>query len=151
MSSIGSIGSTSNYASSMMSGPGRMSRPDPAKMAEQLFSKLDTKGQGYIEKSDLQSAFDRMSVSSSSQDASVDEVFSQLDGDGDGKLTQTELSSRLSELASQLDEQFNQRRMGGMGEMSGAEGGGMRPPPPPPPSDDAGLTEDELTSRLEST
>jgi len=55
MSSIGSINS------SMMSGMMRMQRPDPSKMTDSLFSKLDTSGKGYLEKSDLQSAFSNIS------------------------------------------------------------------------------------------
>jgi hypothetical protein len=55
--SIGSINSSS--ASMMMSGMKGMQRPDPSKMADQLFSKLDTKGQGYIEKGDLQADLTR--------------------------------------------------------------------------------------------
>jgi len=143
MSSIGSIGS------SMMSGMQRMQRPDPAKMANDLFSKLDTTGKGYLEKSDLQSAFDQMSStsgstsSSSSGTASASDVFKSLDSDSDGKITQDEMTSGLQKIADQLDSQFNKMRMGGM---PGA--GGMPPPPPPDGANSAGFTKDELTSQL---
>lgn len=43
-----SISSVNSNSSVMMKG---MPHPDPAKMAEDLFSKLDTTGKGYIEKS----------------------------------------------------------------------------------------------------
>lgn len=100
-----------------------MQRQDPSKMADKLFSKLDTKGQGYIEKSDLQSAFDQVSSKNSSGNApSVDEVFKALDGDGDGKVTKQEMSDSVTKLADQLDSQFQSMRMsgkgGGMGGMS---------------------------------
>ncbi len=157
MSTIGSVGSyassyASSYANSQASSTAstqRSHRPDPGKMAEALFSQLDTKGQGYIEKSDLQSAFDQTATSSSTSSASVDQVFSQLDGNGDGKVSQDEMSSSLSKLASELDSQFNQMRMsGGMHGMSGMGGaGGM--PPPPPPGDDQGFTQDQLSSQLD--
>ena len=144
MSSIGSINS------STMSGMQRMQRPDPTKMASDLFSKLDTTGKGYLEKSDLQSAFDQLSstsgaTSGSSGTASADEVFNSLDSDSNGKVTQDEMASGLQKIADQLDSQFNKMREGGM------QGAGAMPPPPPPPdgADSAGFTKDELTSQLE--
>lgn len=147
---MSSIGNISSYGSSAMSGMGgmhHMRKPDPSKMAEELFSKRDTKGQGYIEKSDLQSAFDGLSSSgNSSNAASVDQVFSSLDGDGDGKITKDEMSSSLKKIAAELDSQFNKMREGGM---NGAAG--MPPPPPPQGAEgqnDAGFTKEELTGQL---
>ena len=61
MSSIGSISSSTTtqtiHASSRR-------RPDPAEMAEKLFSQLDASGQGYISKSDLESAMSKVGSSS---------------------------------------------------------------------------------------
>ena len=118
-----------------------MQRPDPSQMASKLFSKLDAKNQGYIEKSDLQSAFDQLSTSgSSSSTSSVDDVFSQLDTNGDGKVTKQEMTDSLKKIADQLDSQFNNMR---------TSSGGMPPPPPPGDSngsDSAGFTKDELAS-----
>lgn len=144
MSSINSLGSNNNMT--MMHSHG-MRRPDPAKMAEQLFEKLDTSGQGYLQKTDFESAFSSISSSGSSS-TDVDSLFTQLDGDSDGKVTKQEFSTALSQLSEQLDQQFQSRRMqeampgGGMGGM-----GGM--PPPPPPANDAGFRKDELSSQLE--
>lgn len=136
---MSSIGNATSYASSLQ----YMQRPDPSKMADKLFSKLDTKNQGYLEKSDLQSAFSQISSASGAGDgASVDEVFKQLDGDGDGKVTKDEMSSSLKKLAEQLDSQFNQMRMGG--------GQGM-PPPPPGGMSDAGFSKDQLSSMASKT
>lgn len=137
MSSISSLGSTAS-SMSMMHG---MRRPDPAKMAENLFSKLDTSGQGYLEKADLQSAFDSMSTNTDST-TNVDDLFTRLDSNSDGKVTKDEFSSSMSKLAQQLDEQFQSSRM-----QQGMEGMGGMPPPPPP--NDAGFTKDELSSQLE--
>jgi Ca2+-binding EF-hand superfamily protein len=119
-----------------------MQRPDPAQMAEKLFSKLDASGQGYIQKSDLQAAFDKISDASSS----ADDIFSQLDTDSDGKVTKQEFSDSLKQLAEQLDNHFMSMRMNG-----GMQGAGGMPPPPPPRDgeDDAGFTKEELTSQLE--
>lgn len=127
-----------------------MQRPDPSQMANKLFAKLDTKNQGYIEKSDLQSAFNQISGSSSSDNtSSVDEIFKQLDGDSDGKITKDEMSSGMQKLADQLDSQFNSMRTSGKSGqgMGGMQGMGSMPPPPPPSSGSGdGLTKDQLTS-----
>lgn len=124
-----------------------MQRPDPSQMANKLFSKLDTKNQGYIEKSDLQSAFNQISGSGNSGNtASVDEVFKQLDGNGDGKVTKDEMTDSLKKIADQLDSQFNGMRTSGKSGM---------PPPPPPSSGKSdsgdGLTKDQLTSISKET
>lgn len=138
MSSIGSIGSSTS-SMAMMQGMRPMRRPDPAEMAENLFSKLDTAGQGYIEKTDLQSAFDSISTGTD-----VDSLFTQLDTDNDGKVTKDEFSSNLSKLTEQFDQQFQDMRM----EKAMQGMGGM--PPPPPPADDEGFTKEELTAQLEA-
>lgn len=135
MSSISSVGS---YTSTTVNQ--RMHRPDPSKMVDKLFSELDTTSKGYLEKSDLQSAFSQLSGSgTSSGGASVDDVFKQLDSDGDGKVTKDEMSSSLQKIADQLDSQFDQMRM---------KGGGMPPPPPAGGKNDTGFSKDELKSQL---
>lgn len=116
-----------------------MQRPDSSQMASKIFSKLDTKNQGYIEKTDLESAFSQ--IGSSDSTSKVDELFAQLDGDSDGKVTQSELADSLKELAAQLDAGFNNMRTGGPG------GAGGMPPPPPSQEEDKGLTKDELTAK----
>lgn len=122
-----------------------------SQMSSRLFSALDTKSQGYLEKSDFVSAFSKISNSSnssSSSSTSVDDVFSALDSDSDGKVTESEFASTLSKLQEELDGQFNQMRMQGQGGHGGPQGmGGM--PPPPPQGNDAGFTKDELSSQLE--
>jgi Ca2+-binding EF-hand superfamily protein len=128
---IGSIGSSSSAIS---------------QWANSLFSKLDTKNQGYIEKSDLKSALEGLSSTSSTKaSASVDDVFSALDADKDGKVTQSEMSTSLQNLLDELQSQFSNSRMGGgPGGMSG-----MPPPPPPQQGQDDGFTKDELASMAE--
>ena len=141
MSSVSSI-STSSIASMYSEATSqRRQRPDASTMAENLFSRLDTTGKGYIEQSDLTSALAGLSSTSSSESSttSASELFSQLDSDGDGKVTQDELTTSLQKLAESLDGQFDQMRM---------QGAMSSPPPPPPSEDDAGFTEEELTSQL---
>lgn len=107
-------------------------------MASSLFSKLDTRKQGYFELSDLKSAFESIQ----DQQSQPDEVFAMLDGDGDGKVTQSELTSSMQSVADSLDAQFNDMRMS-----MAMAGSGMMPPPPP--QNDTGFTKDELSSQLD--
>lgn len=129
-----------------------MKRQDSTQFAETLFSKLDTSGQGYIQKSDLQSAFDKIATTSStgSSTSTVDELFSKFDGNDDGKVTKQEFSDTVTKLSAQLDEHFASTRMQNAmpgGEMSGMNrSGGM--PPPPPPGEGPSLSKDELSSTL---
>ena len=139
MSSVSGISSSSYAANySDLSATNRRQRPDPAKMAEDLFTRLDTSEKGYIQASDLESALAGLKSTSSTQSAS--DIFSQLDSDSDGKVTKDELSTSIKKMAEELDSQFNQMRMQG----------GMPPPPPPTGAQesDSGFTKDELTSQL---
>ncbi len=108
----------------------------------QLFSRLDSKSQGYLEKSDLVSAF---SAISGTEDSAAEALFSVLDADSDGKVTESEFSSTLSKLQEELDSQFAQMRMQGM-PGQGPQGMGGMPPPPPP--NDEGFTQEELSAQL---
>ena len=142
MSSVSSVSSSVLSSTYDISGMQRRQRPDSAKMAEDLFSKLDTTGKGYIEQSDLTSALSGLSSSrsssSSSSTTSASELFSQLDSNSDGKVTKDELSATLKKLTDSLDAQFNQMRMQGA----------MPPPPDQAQGSDEGFTKDELTSQL---
>lgn len=111
----------------------------------QLFAKLDSKRQGYLEKSDLVSAFSQIG---SSSDTEAEDVFAALDTDSDGKVTESEFSTTLGKLKDELDSQLDEMRMNGFGGPQGA-GGMAGMPPPPPPKSDEGFTQDELSSQLE--
>lgn len=135
------VSSISGYSSASAMA---MTRPDPSQMASKLFSRLDSKGQGFIEQSDLQSAFSQVfgNASSSQANDASSQLFSALDGDSNGKVTESEFSTGMQKLAEALDSQAFSSRMGGAGGM----------PPPPPPGggqDDAGFTKDELQSQLD--
>lgn len=135
------VSSISGYSSASAMA---MTRPDPSQMASKLFSRLDSKGQGFIEQSDLQSAFSQVFGNASSSEANdaSSQLFSALDGDSNGKVTESEFSTGMQKLAEALDSQAFSSRMGGAGGM----------PPPPPPGggqDDAGFTKDELQSQLD--
>jgi len=132
---ISSINSRSSAM--MMKG---MQRPDPSNMAEDLFSKLDTKGQGYIEISDLESALSRSHSSNSSSRSNIaDKIFSKLDGDGDGKVTKEDMSATVQKISSELDGPSPRMRM--QGDM----------PPPPPPSSSQDVQEASSTDSTTSS
>ncbi|MFN4237241.1 MAG: EF-hand domain-containing protein [Vogesella sp.] len=137
MNSISS--SSGSYQTAVMQGmggPRGRPKPEASDVAAQIFSKLDTDKQGYLEASDFTSAISQLS--SSQQQASGEEVFSSLDSDSDGKLTQDELTTGIQALQDQLDSQFNAMRVQqGMGGMNGM------PPPPPPGGGRGGQGQDE--------
>jgi Ca2+-binding EF-hand superfamily protein len=82
--------------------------------ADSVFSKLDTKNQGYIDKTDLASALSATGESEGSGDTSaVDDMFGALDGDSDGKVTKSELTDAMTRLADQLNAQFDASRVNG--------------------------------------
>jgi Ca2+-binding EF-hand superfamily protein len=122
---------------SAIGGMGGMYRPSPTQMTDSLFSKIDTKGKGYIDKTDLQTAFDQISSSSDSSSTSVSDIFSALDGDGNGQITKEEMTSGLQTLVDQLDSQFNSART--------SQSGNVNAPPPPPPGKDEGLSKEQLS------
>ena len=116
-----------------------------SKWADSVFSKLDTKNQGYIEKSDLQSALSATDNGGGMQSGDIDDAFGALDGDGDGKVTKSELTNAMTKLSDQLNAQFDAARV---------NGGGMRPdgpPPGPPPGGAGGAGSTESTGSTGST
>lgn len=162
MSSISGVNGSSGSYFPQTGGTQRRER-DTSKIAENVFSKLDTKNQGYLEVADLESAFGNIaspsstdasnssspsnlnttsSSNTSSNSASINDLFKKLDSDGDGKVTKSEFSDGIKKLSDALETQFNARRT------HGAEG--SRPPPPPPSNggesgDQAGLDKTQLT------
>lgn len=106
-----------------------------------LFSKLDTKRQGYLELSDLESAYSAINGNGgTTASSSASDVFSALDGNSDGKVTESEFTSTLNGLESQ----FQQMRMQGMGGHGPHGMGGQMPPP----QNDTGFTKEELQNQL---
>jgi Ca2+-binding EF-hand superfamily protein len=107
-----------------------MQRPDPSKMVDNLFAKIDTRNQGYIDKTQLQAAFDQMpsngaASGTSSSASSVDQIFKAFDGNGDNQLTKQEFTDGLKKLADQFESQSGSMGMGGMPPMMGGSVGGM--------------------------
>jgi Ca2+-binding EF-hand superfamily protein len=128
-------------------------RPDPTEALQQLFSNLDTSGQGYIDQADLESAFQRVTSTGEAANLTTDqtdieELFTRLDTDGDGKVTEEEFTNTLAEIDEQISNLFSDMRRSDAMQ-------GMAPPPPPPPpesvsgGEDVGFTEEELIAQLE--
>jgi Ca2+-binding EF-hand superfamily protein len=109
--------------------------------ANNLFARLDTQNQGYIEKSGLQSALSTATGSSTS----VDDVFTRLDGDSDGKVTKDEMTTALQNLFAQTNSWTDSTGMN----IGGPPPSGGAPPPPPMEGNEAGFTKEELTDQLE--
>jgi Ca2+-binding EF-hand superfamily protein len=136
------ISSINSSSSAMMSGA--MKRPDPSKMANDLFSKLDTSGKGYIEKSDLETALSNMSESGSSSGATTsskaeaDALFSKMDSNGNGKVTKEEMSATVQKIAAELDGQSPRMRL---------QGGS---PPPPQGGSSASPTGNSTSNQTSS-
>lgn len=167
MSSISSVSSNSAWMQTQMRT--RPSAAQQTKLAEDVFSTIDTAKQGSFDLAGLTSAV--KSASSSSQntsgnsfsDSDIATAFSKLDSDGDGKVTQQEFTSTVSQLHG---------RHHGHGASSSAEAstsdtsaasaqgmppmGGMGGMPPPPDGDrdargaDEGFTVDQLKAQLDA-
>lgn len=135
-----SINTISSTQSSALYGMQQRQKPDAAKLAEDLFAKLDTNNQGYIQKSDLESALSKVNGSGdSSNTLSTDDFFAKMDSDGDGKVTQQEMAATFEQISSELDGPFPRMRLQGQGDM---------PPPPPGEQADQGLSKDQLTEMV---
>jgi hypothetical protein len=123
--------------SAILQGVRPTQRPDPAKMAETLVANLDTAKKGYLEVSDLQTAFAQSSTANSTTAVqNAQQVFSAFDSNGDGQATTTEITTTLQALADRQQQGASGAQTGviqqDMG--PGGPGGAGGPPPPPPPA-----------------
>lgn len=98
--------------------------------ADALFTRIDSKNQGYIDQAELEAALSKNSKGNSA--ARAERLFGQLDSDKDGKVTKSELTTALDRVSDQLRSQLNQSRA--------ARAGDAPPPPPPPPPPTDGTT-----------
>lgn len=116
-----------------------------SQITSNIFSKVDTKNQGYIEKADLTKALN--AVSNDDANADTDELFKSIDSDSDGKITKSEMSKSIENLLSQLN---NSKTRGG--EAPPPPPDGMPPNGPPPgEGDDAGVTKEQATKMAADT
>jgi Ca2+-binding EF-hand superfamily protein len=139
---ISAVGGGWSAAVQGASAGSRGRKMDVSTMVEQAFSKIDSTGQGYIDKAGIENALGQVSGSGGTDaSSSADAIMKALDGNGDGKVTKEEMSTGLQKLADQLDSQFNSMRARG--------GHGGHGDAPRPPADSAGLSKDEITARAE--
>lgn len=97
---------------------GMMSTEAMAQMKEKMFTKLDSDGDGSLNKTELETFAEELSEKSGGE-VNIDEFISSLDSDGDGVVTEEEFMA----------------------------GKPMGPPPPPPPDSESEAT-DTLTQYL---
>jgi len=137
MSSINSASSYStwaNYASVISA-----QKTQASSVVDNLFNKLDTQQQGFIDKNELQAALTANSNTTSANGttaptANVDNIFSAMDSDGDGKITKSELSNSLQSVFENIDNLAAKMRV------HGHHGNA-----------DQGLTQDQLTQMSQDT
>jgi len=116
-------------------------RPDASALVDSVFAQLDTTNKGYLNKADVQTAYDKIassnnsSVASSSDSASkTDAVFKALDSNSDGHITKQEFKDSLQKLSDQLDAHFNNSRTKVAGQDEQVQE--AKGPPPPPQGGD---------------
>jgi hypothetical protein len=71
---------------------------------------MDTSGKGYIEKTDLESAFGKAAATGQ---PTADEMFSKIDANGDGKVTKSEFSDSIKKFTEQMDSHLMSMRQSG--------------------------------------
>lgn len=110
-----------------------------SQITNNIFSKLDTSNQGYIDATSLNEAL------TGSSDNTTSDLVTSMDTDGDSKITKSELSKGIENLFSQL--QSASQQAGGPQGMPPPPPGGAGGPPPPKgdkDEDDTGLTKDQM-------
>ena len=65
---------------------------------ERMFAKVDSNGDGSVDKAELQTAFDAIAKKTGGTALNADDVFSKFDTNGDGKLSASELDTGMKSL-----------------------------------------------------
>ncbi len=90
MSNLTGISSASSaWSPSSTSGSKRM---------DKLFGKVDTDGNGTVDKSELQGLFDKIAQKTGGTALSADALFSKIDTNGDGSISKDELAAGMKSL-----------------------------------------------------
>lgn len=84
---------SSRIARASIGGDQVASPPPPRPSSDEVFAKLDTKNQGYIDKEELQTPLQANANDVTSNSDKVDQIFTKLDTDGDNKISKAELST----------------------------------------------------------
>ncbi|QGU33022.1 EF-hand domain-containing protein [Thermochromatium tepidum] len=103
-SGLGDIGSTFNGALRTISDD-----QERSKTLEQVFSSLDTKGKGYLDAKDFETAFSGLGLAESKDESDknltlpgVEDVVAALDMDGDGTVSSDDLTEGMRALTDSL-------------------------------------------------
>jgi Ca2+-binding EF-hand superfamily protein len=83
---INSISQSSTYLQSVSSTSAKARQ-------EEMFAKMDTNGDGSIDKTEFAAFAPPQQAGASQQMPSVDEMFAQIDSDGDGSITKSEMEA----------------------------------------------------------
>jgi Ca2+-binding EF-hand superfamily protein len=102
--------------------------PDPAKLQQRLFAKLDGNGDNAIDKTELKSFLDYVSSKTGGESVDSDALLKTIDTDGSGSISSDELSENGKALFDQLRDQLMSAQL---------SSSSAAPPPPPgsPPGD----------------
>jgi Ca2+-binding EF-hand superfamily protein len=117
----------------MVSGISSCNVASLSEMRQKMFSKIDTNGDGSIDKNEMATLIQQNTSSL------VDDMFSKMDTDKDNLISQIESNSGLAKLGQEMKK-------------SGAGMSGMSGPPPPPPEqvfDTADTNKDGVVSKDE--
>ncbi|ADC61959.1 EF-hand domain-containing protein [Allochromatium vinosum] len=104
-SSVGDIGSRLYGAASAIT----RDYEERTATLEQVFSKLDTEGKGYLDAGDFETAFEALGLGDSEEESDenltlpgVEDVVAALDMDGDGKVSSGDLTEGVRSLTDSL-------------------------------------------------
>lgn len=120
-----------------------------SQISQNIFSKLDTEGQGYLSQEVLSSAFG--SLNSSAADSDAESLVSAMDSDSDGQISKSELTKGVENLIGQL-RGSQQRPIGGLGGLNGL--GPMNGMPPFSllgSDEEGGITAEQAANIAQST
>lgn len=90
---------------------------------ERMFAKIDTNGDGSVDKAELQTAFDAIAKKTGGTALNADDVFSKFDTNGDGKLSASELHAGMKSLRPKPSSTVEMAGAGGVPASSAPAGG----------------------------
>ncbi|MES2208184.1 MAG: EF-hand domain-containing protein [Pseudomonadota bacterium] len=126
---MSSLISNLGQASSAMLRSTQPQRSTPSELVDKVFAQLDTNAKGYLDKADIQTAYNNVTSASANTDTAsskTDALFEALDNNNDGQITKQEMKDTLQKFSDQLDNQFNEMRTSGPSNEARPAGG---PPP----------------------
>jgi|WetSurMetagenome_2_1015567.scaffolds.fasta_scaffold204127_1 Ca2+-binding EF-hand superfamily protein len=124
----------------MVSGVSSISTSALTQLWQQMFSKIDTSGDGSIDKSEMTALIEGNTSSEESTSSLVSSIFSSQDTNQDDLISQIEFESSMAQLGHKMKQS---------GSMSGASGMSGPPPTPEKVFDTADTNEDGVVTKDE--